>query len=98
MPVTQMETEAKKAFDPLISFRKAVSNSLGWMDYWSEIQRWGVSDPSYYYQKAVIIPDIPSVQLSGVLQKLCACAEKCPVVNTESGIIAQYLGGELDPS
>ena len=34
----QIEREAKKAFEPLTSFGKSVSNTMAMMDYWGEIQ------------------------------------------------------------
>ena len=95
MPPTQIEAEAKKAFEPLTSFGKALANETKMMDYWSDVQKLGEFGPSHYYTKAVITPDIPSDQLHDVVQKMCACAETIPVVNMASGIIITPLGGEL---
>jgi len=99
-PKKLIKKEACDYFRPFTSFGKTLVKSTKMMNYWDGLQKLGQFDRSYYYQKASMV-DIPSKDLSNVVDQFCTFADTCPVTNVGSGILVMPLGGnlqELDPS
>lgn len=94
-PESDIRELAKEVFKPLVDFGYTLVNGTKMVDYWDGLQKMGVFNPSYYYQKAANIKLIPTEQLSSTVDALCSYAEVCPVNNMGSGIIVMPLAGEL---
>mmetsp|Transcript_19079 Transcript_19079/g.26847 ORF Transcript_19079/g.26847 Transcript_19079/m.26847 type:complete len:519 (-) Transcript_19079:481-2037(-) len=95
LPEKDISTRARKAFEPIMSYGKTLIDQTKMMDYWSGLQKLGKFNPSYYYQKAANLSDIPAAELDIMIDKLCKFADECPVSNMGSGIIIMPLGGDL---
>ncbi len=94
-PIREIKEKGKAALKPLTDFGYTLTDSTKMVDYWDGLQKMGEFKPSYYYQKAVIMSEVPNDKLSAMVDQLCSYAEVCPVSNMGSGIIVMPLAGEL---
>lgn len=89
-----IQEKGKAAFAPLADYGYTLMNSVKMDDYWDGLQKMGEFEPSYYYQKGITATEIPSTQLSWLVDELCSLAEVCPINNMGTGIITMPLAGQ----